>query len=62
MSSIEKSKFESRDSIKSAMLHTSLMSFFFQVKRMAAVAATIPNLSEDVTIEELGDSEELKQV
>ena len=28
MSSIEKSKFESRESIKSAMLHTSLMSFF----------------------------------
>ena len=25
-------------------------------------AATIPNLSEDVSIEELGDSEELKQV
>ena len=28
-SSIEKSKFENRESIKSAMLHTSLMSFFY---------------------------------
>ena len=29
---------------------------------MAGGAATIPNLSEDVSIEELGDSVELKQV
>ena len=29
---------------------------------MAGVGATIPNLSEDVSIEELGDSVELKQV
>ena len=36
--------------------------FTFQIKRMAGGAATIPNLSEDVSIEELGDSEELKQV
>ena len=34
----------------------------FQVKRMAGVGATIPNLSEDVSIEELADSVELKQV
>ena len=30
-SSIEKSKFESRELIKSAMLHTSLMSFFSDI-------------------------------
>ena len=45
------------------LLATKLHPFMaFQVKRMAAAAATIPNLSKDVWTEELSDSEELKQV